>query len=365
MVVPGGTSQVIHPGAGSSYSWMANVAAGTSMIFMMTDAKGGAGGASDLWTVGASDVSSCLNNQSPSSTVKSSTPTPTSEKPPTSSGSDQTASPETTSKSDDGVPISAIAGTVIGSLLFLAVIVTLGLFFLKNLKEKADNRKEGKDARKSRRMPSDATFFGGRPPIDPYGVPPPSSIPPYYPHSPNSATALENPFADGTPMSDLTPAVSGNQFALQQYESDPFQGPAARPFYPPSPILPPIPSQDPFNPLDSVSIAAVAGGKASPPASEAGYTARSQESSSSQRKAAMAGVPAYTPSRIIVHTDAEDDLPPPNEDGIVELPPQYTERRRGPTRKLSVVNPSRPSGDSNSPSQPPSDPPNSSQSPFS
>jgi hypothetical protein len=49
--------------------------------------------------------------------------------------------------------------------------------------------------------------------------------------------------------------------------------------------------------------------------------------STAQRKAAMAGVSAYKPSRFIVHTDVEDELPPPNQDGVVELPPQYSERR--------------------------------------
>ncbi|TEB35184.1 hypothetical protein FA13DRAFT_1728999 [Coprinellus micaceus] len=279
MVVPGGTSQIVRPGAGSSYSWTANVAAGTSMIFMMTDGRGGAGGASDLLTVGASDASSSIETAPPAATTKS-----------------------------DGVPISAIAGTVIGSLLFLAVIF-----------------------RKSRRMPSDGTFFGGPPPSNPYGSPP-TGVPQYYPYTANSNTALDNPFADGTatPMNDLTPAQS--QFALQQ-SSDPFQAPPVRrSYYPPSPSLPPMASQDPFNPTL--------------PGAIAGAPIQSQETSSSQRKAAMAGVTSYTPSRFIVHTDADDELPPPDEDGVVELPPQYTERRTGPKRKLSVMNPSRPSADS-------------------
>jgi hypothetical protein len=51
---------------------------------------------------------------------------------------------------------------------------------------------------------------------------------------------------------------------------------------------------------------------------------------STQRKAAMAGVTGYAPSRFIVHTDAEDELPEPNGEGVVELPPQYSERR-GPS----------------------------------
>lgn len=368
MVVPGGTSQIVRPGAGSSYSWTANVAAGTSMIFMMTDGRGGAGGASDLLTVGASDASSCLNNQSPSSTTKATTATSTSgpSRTSTSSSSDETAPPAATTKSD-GVPISAIAGTVIGSLLFLAVIVTLGLFFLKNMQKKANERKEANsDFRKSRRMPSDGTFFGGPPPSNPYGSPP-TGVPQYYPYTANSNTALDNPFADGTatPMNDLTPAQS--QFALQQ-SSDPFQAPPVRrSYYPPSPSLPAMASQDPFNPTLPGAIAVPI---SSPPESEAGRTVQSQETSSSQRKAAMAGVTSYTPSRFIVHTDADDELPPPNEDGVVELPPQYTERRTGPKRKLSVMNPSRPSGDSvlqPDPAYPPppANPSHSNVSPFS
>lgn len=60
--------------------------------------------------------------------------------------------------------------------------------------------------------------------------------------------------------------------------------------------------------------------------------------STTQRKAAMAGVTSYKPSRFIVHTDVEDDLPPPNEDGIVELPPQYSERR-GPLKSVPIQDP--------------------------
>lgn len=49
----------------------------------------------------------------------------------------------------------------------------------------------------------------------------------------------------------------------------------------------------------------------------------------------MAGVTAHKPSRFVVHTDAEDGLPQPNNDGVVELPPQYSERRG----VLGVANP--------------------------
>ena len=50
-------------------------------------------------------------------------------------------------------------------------------------------------------------------------------------------------------------------------------------------------------------------------------------SSSGRRKAAMAGMSSYQPAtRFIVHTDAEDGVPA-GEDEVVELPPQYSERR--------------------------------------
>ena len=67
-------------------------------------------------------------------------------------------------------------------------------------------------------------------------------------------------------------------------------------------------------------------------------SAPSELQSSAQGKAAMAGVPTYTPSRFIVHTDVEDALLPPNEAGVVELPPQYSERR-GPTVDVNPTSP--------------------------
>lgn len=50
--------------------------------------------------------------------------------------------------------------------------------------------------------------------------------------------------------------------------------------------------------------------------------------SSGARKAAMAGVATYKPPpRFILHTDLEELQPPPEEDEIIELPPQYSESR--------------------------------------
>jgi hypothetical protein len=60
-------------------------------------------------------------------------------------------------------------------------------------------------------------------------------------------------------------------------------------------------------------------------------------SQSGRQKAAMAGVSAYKPSRFILHTDV-DEVVPDEEQDIVELPPQYTDRRQPPNdvrRQLS------------------------------
>jgi hypothetical protein len=57
-----------------------------------------------------------------------------------------------------------------------------------------------------------------------------------------------------------------------------------------------------------------------------------------QWQTAVAGASNHTPSRFIVHTDVEDTLSP-SEDGIVELPPQYSERQGpvvGPTSKKEI-----------------------------
>jgi len=50
-------------------------------------------------------------------------------------------------------------------------------------------------------------------------------------------------------------------------------------------------------------------------------------SSAGRRKAGMAGISSYqTPSRFILHNDMEEIMP--DENGVVELPPQYSEARK-------------------------------------
>jgi len=61
--------------------------------------------------------------------------------------------------------------------------------------------------------------------------------------------------------------------------------------------------------------------------------------SAAQRKAVLAAASTLQPARFILHTDAEDEFPPPNSDGVVELPPQYSERGDGPSVRPSGKGP--------------------------
>jgi hypothetical protein len=93
-------------------------------------------------------------------------------------------------------------------------------------------------------------------------------------------------------------------------------------------------TEDPFRPR---STAASSSGDMLPYLQSSGSTAESTTMSSAQRKAAMAGLNAYKPpSRFILHTDVEDELPPVDEDEVIELPPQYSERRGPPLRSAEA-----------------------------
>ena len=273
------------------------------MIFSMTDAQGGQGGSSDIRVVGLSDDSSCLDSSSPSSSLAA--PSPTASTPSTSPSAPPTAPPH-------GVSIAAIAGTVIASLLFLAVVITLGLFFLR---KKLDSQTSGKVRRLPGTLESEIDLsFDSRqvPVVTPYNVPQ-SYDRPYSSNANSSFNA--NPFQD--PPSQ---PVTHYQMPSQYHLPGTFQPPSQH-----YPLVSGYIPQDPVTDSSAPSLSRTDG--PIPPQS-------TPSTSTSQRKAAMAGVKAYQPSRFIVHTDADDDLPQPDDDGVIELPPQYSERRI-----LGVANP--------------------------
>ncbi|PPQ70489.1 hypothetical protein CVT26_013996 [Gymnopilus dilepis] len=410
-IIPGGTVFTLNPPTGpASFTWNANVARGTSLIFFMTDSKGRQGGSSDVKFVGTSDDSSCLNANSPTSTGGPPSPSATSSSSPSASSS---ASPTPSTPSHSGVSIGAIAGTVIGGLLFLAVVITLGLFFLKKRQDAS-----GQTRRHSR--------LGG-PGIDPPYQPPMNvnAPPPGYPSAgnvpygayppPSSVATASNPFLDAAPSQydsrsqysvPYQPSESSYQtrdgyqaVSYQPSEANTYQTTPQSQGYPPRQVFPPPNPFDASSPsmvprAESESLAPQGRHQSSssrdsmtstylpyqrseasyqtrdtyqPPPPAPGYASRqpypppdpfntsappmvpgtefeslatqSRDDSSSsrdsmtpsQRKAALAANAARyaPPTRFILHTDVEDAMPP-DENGIVELPPQYSERRGPP-----------------------------------
>ncbi|KAF8445873.1 hypothetical protein L210DRAFT_3610469 [Boletus edulis BED1] len=239
--IPGGNVFFLHPpSTGTSYTWLADVAAGTTIVFSMTDAHGISGGSSDTQLVSLSDIASCLNPTSPSSTI---TTIPSS----THVGS-STSSPSQPSTSS-GVSKGTIAGAVFGALLAATAVVALAVFCLKRQRH-------------------------GR---SPYGF------------ATSRTRVVRIRLNSILETSSTSPSVylSEAPHTLQQH-------------------------------------------------SRSNSNTDSFPAFGGRRKAAMAGIPTYQHStRFIVHTDAEDV--PAGEAEVVELPPQYSERRIPGERPTSSV----------------------------
>ncbi|KAH0590819.1 hypothetical protein H2248_000941 [Termitomyces sp. 'cryptogamus'] len=339
--IPGGQTFLLFPPTGPvNYNWNANVVAGTSLLFTMVDAWGRKGGTSDIKIVGATDDAACINSSSPSSTTAS--VTSTSNSAPSTTANSQTpsviVSPSMTP--EHKTSIAAIAGTVIGGLVFIAVVVTLGLFFLRNRNNNRRSRKTNLDLTYDPAHPD-----GNHPYSSAVGASGASASPLTFP----GGGYEPNPFTDNPPLQHQdTPsqyqAQSSYPSQYQPYSDhhSPSLYQHSSQYQPSQSSLLPYHSQqrslgsetDSFNPYTLTSNA-----PSVIQPFEVSDTA-STTMSSAQRKAVMAGISGYTPSRFIVHTDVEDELPPPNQDGIVELPPRYSERRGALPTTTAAAGPS-------------------------
>lgn len=278
---------MLHPGAtATSFTWNANVPAGTEIIFMMTDAQGRSGGSSDIELVALSNDNSCLNGNYPSSTATAA-PSSTAM---TSTTTTSTATPTQTSSSSSGVSIGAIAGTAAGVVVAVAALVTLALFCIK--KRRGNRSPYGhQTARSSRHLASidldPATDNFQHAPIYPF------------PYQTDSVSRL------APPIVPASATASSFHQDTASFHQEPYNS------------LPVTPASQVQHSRMSSNTESFAG---------FGEAASSSMSSGARRKAAMAGVTGYQPpARFIVHTDAEDIVPENSE--LVELPPQYTERR--------------------------------------
>jgi hypothetical protein len=122
-------------------------------------------------------------------------------------------------------------------------------------------------------------------------------------------------------VSSYMPTPTSSSFNVNQFPS--FQGASPPVHYQPHSryLLPE--SENPFDPPPQSASSPSARNSDIDPFMER----QSDAVSAGQRKSGMSGLTGYKPSRYIVHTDAEDEDLPPNEDGVVELPPQYSATR--------------------------------------
>ncbi|KAG9314308.1 hypothetical protein JVU11DRAFT_5097 [Chiua virens] len=285
-LIPSGESFLLQtPTSGTSFSWVADVAVGTTIIFTMIDAKGNSGGSSPIEIVNVSNDTSCLNVNSPSSTTSF---TPTS----TSAGRSSTSS-STSSPSSSGVSTGTIVGAVIGVIFAIAVIAAIAVFCLKRQRSVSYGVAPTRNPRRhSLELDPgmDNNFQHG--PIYPF------------PYQTDSVTRFAPPITAGD-----SPAHPAS-----------YQGVLSTPVSIHSPETLYTIQRHSRNNSNTESFAAL------------GDVASSAMSSSGRRKAAMAGMSSQQPStRFILHTDVED-LAPEDDSEVIELPPQYSERRAPVTR---------------------------------
>ncbi|KAI0068453.1 hypothetical protein BV25DRAFT_582861 [Artomyces pyxidatus] len=217
------------------------------------------GGASDLYTVGLSDDATCLNGQSPSSTVQ---PTSSTAAPVTGSAT-SSSSPTALPSASRNISYGTVAAVIIGGLIGLAAIGGLVVFLMRQRKKES------------------SPFYSKQGHID---------------------------LDDGHETPALLPS---------RYQAEPFT------------LTTPTPYE--LATLDSTTnLISNANDDRNASVSSASALPRKGQS----------GDARYQPARFILHTDAEEINP--DENGVVELPPQYSAARRplpGAPQQSTTSNP--------------------------
>jgi hypothetical protein len=144
--VPEGTAVVLNPpNPSTEFVWSAaSVAAGTEIVFVMTDSQNRTGGASGIIVSGSTGDTSCLNSNSPSVTLQGTSSTMGSSSAYTSSAytsstyTSPTSSPSSTpgSSSSKVTLAAAIAGASVG----LVALVALGVFLSRRYRGSGSRR---------------------------------------------------------------------------------------------------------------------------------------------------------------------------------------------------------------------------------
>ncbi len=311
-VIPGGSTFVLNPPNGSkSFTWLVDVAAGTELLFFMTDSLGRQGGTTSLATVEHSEDSSCVGTSSPASTSNPPSLVATS----TTSTSTQTGTASTSPSGSrkTGPPIADIVAPVVAVAILL---VCAFIWYCRRRRRRGGVKVLG---RKFQHPEVDLTRGDSDTPQHMREIGSPTSAAPFL-HgrslSADGATTL------GSYSLPLPTSANTSQFPEflppASVHSDSYQGHqyGAMSAY-----------------GSSHGSSSQYGGAPAPPVAYAGNTGmRSDVDIGARRKAAEAGVLTppgqHAPAHFILHTDIEDSLVPPPVP-VIELPPQYSERRAG------------------------------------
>lgn len=289
-MIPGGDVFILNPPLNSAtFTWIVDVLQATELAFTMTDAKGRSGGVSNLLSVKApvNSNNSCLTGDVP--TTLSIQPSQV-----TAGANGPTATNSSGGSSSSGVSAGVIAGAIIGSLLAVAVAATLLWFFWW--------RRRGAMPYRSRRRDPNVNLFpetaeSAAPAVNPYpyrGAPSATGEP----DTPPSSSYLLHQSGQFEAQSYLmTNPHSATSRSSSEMDSSIYGG--ASPLY----------------------------GAAMASGSQAGLSVLDPTLSPARRKGSITVMTTHRQPRFVMHTDAEDVNLPPQEDEVIELPPQYTERR--------------------------------------
>ena len=282
-LVPAGTAIVLNAPAGATeYAWNpASIAAGTSVVFVMSDARNRTGGVSDIKIAGSTNDTSCLNANSPSVTQQ---PTHTSSTS-TSSASRVPSSKSKSNGSSSGV--GNISGTtliaaIVGALVFLGVLAALGVFLFRRCRKKTFRRR-------TPNFDVDGRLY-------------------------KLSAVLSHPV--------LTLASGG-------YQDLPSHTPARFGGVDPFPTAPATGTPYEMSPMENSAASLIP--HPPPVVATTDSPSRVHAPSANSRKTASM---RYQQAQFILHTDADEIAP--DENGFIELPPQYSEN----TRPLPTYRPS-------------------------
>ncbi len=279
-------------------------------MFIMTDSKGRNGGCSDVRTVSQSDDKTCLVKNSPASVTNAphatKAPSTTSSRP----GATHSASAGTGGSTNN---TGAIVGGVLAGLFGLFSLTALGIFLWRRRGRSSRDNFGGNGGR----------FFGlgSRRKLNSMDLDPPTGS-----HDGHGPVPVVQPFP-------YTPSTAGDPFSSPSSHNLLYsrsQAPSQHPLdtqtqystFNPYSNEPPPPSEYSTHSRDpSLPGLSVSGSSINDPGRRVSMT------SSARSKASMAGAVNPRPTRFILHTEIEEVSPEDENEEVVELPPQYSERR--------------------------------------